>query len=94
MRIRVLRGWGNVVIWAERVSRVGRVSTGCLLLSLVCSPINFPVGTTGYLASGEYFVNFYFSLDPYIINPGFIKDDFCHRCIQKTVNRFFLLLKS
>ena len=51
MRIRVLRGWGNVVIWAERVSRVGRVSTGCLLLSLVCSPINFPVGTTGYLAS-------------------------------------------
>ena len=54
MRIRVLRGWGNVVIWAERVSRVGRVSTGCLLLSLVCSPINFPVGTTGYLASSLY----------------------------------------
>ena len=54
MRIRVLRGWGNVVIWAERVSRVGRVSTGCLLLSLVCSPINFPVGTTGYLASLYY----------------------------------------
>ena len=54
MRIRVLRGWGNVVIWAERVSRVGRVSTGCLLLSLVCSPINFPVGTTGYLASTKY----------------------------------------
>ena len=53
MRIRVLRGWGNVVIWAERVSRVGRVSTGCLLLSLVCSPINFPVGTTGYLASKQ-----------------------------------------
>ena len=58
MRIRVLRGWGNVVIWAERVSRVGRVSTGCLLLSLVCSPINFPVGTTGYLASSNYIVNF------------------------------------
>ena len=54
MRIRVLRGWGNVVIWAERVSRVGRVSTGCLLLSLVCSPINFPVGTMGYLASSTY----------------------------------------
>ena len=57
MRIRVLRGWGNVVIWAERVSRVGRVSTGCLLLSLVCSPINFPVGTTGYLASCVISIN-------------------------------------